>query len=361
MTLVRPSSVFAFARTIHALAGIVLCLFVAVFSLSGSLLVFKGDYLCWTLAEACERSAQSAQGLAKVTKAAEAHFPLGERRALVFASPQMGLHKLYLAGEAAAYLDANGQIVDVWTQNGRLEDWLFDLHHRLLLGKTGSVVSGVIGFASAALVLAGLVAFWPARRGLWRGLRLDQLNRVQLLSLHRNLGLLTALPAAFILLTGAFLSFPVTTRAVFERFDTAVPAQPISSAPGQIDWPPVLQAAAARFPGAELRMVVWPDQTGPVIIRLRQQAEWHPNGRTVVNVDPSTGGIVWVEDAQTAGTGRRAFNAIYPLHAGFVGGRLYDLLIGLTGLALATLSGLGAWAFGRKLFPIAPGLRARGQ
>ena len=53
--------------------------------------------------------------------------------------------------------------------------------------------------------------------------------------------------------------------------------------------------------------------------------------------------------------GRRAGHAIYPLHSARLGhglaGRLYDLLVFLTGLALAMLGGLGLFAFARHRLP----------
>src|SRR3546814_17364019 len=46
-------------------------------------------------------------------------------------------------------------------------DWLFELHHYLLAGETGKLISGAFGLAIAGLVLIGLYLWWPWRRG-WR-------------------------------------------------------------------------------------------------------------------------------------------------------------------------------------------------
>jgi uncharacterized iron-regulated membrane protein len=47
--------------------------------------------------------------------------------------------------------------------------------------------------------------------------------------------------------------------------------------------------------------------------------------------------------------GARAFNAVYPLHAAKVGGRLYDVLAAFTGFSLAMLGVLGAFSYLRTI------------
>ncbi|WP_426052037.1 hypothetical protein [Brevundimonas sp. SL161] len=79
--------------------------------------------------------------------------------------------------------------------------------------------------------------------------------------------------------------------------------------------------------------------------RLRQPGEWHPNGRTTATIGPATSQVVATSDAHALPTGIRAYNAFYPLHASSVGGWLYDWMTALSGLAMAGLGGVGAWAF----------------
>jgi uncharacterized iron-regulated membrane protein len=78
---------------------------------------------------------------------------------------------------------------------------------------------------------------------------------------------------------------------------------------------------------------------------MRQPGEWHPNGRTVVTIDPATSRVVRVLDSRALAPGLRAYNSFYPLHAASIGGRAYDGVIFASGLALAGLGGAGLWSF----------------
>ncbi|MBW8304974.1 MAG: PepSY domain-containing protein, partial [Brevundimonas sp.] len=113
-------------------------------------------------------------------------------------------------------------------------------------------------------------------------------------------------------------------------------------------------------------MASWPSAPGkPASIRLKQPGEWHPNGRTTVLIDPATSAVARVSDAQTLTRGERAVHAIYPLHAGSVGGWLYEWVTVVSGLALAALGGVGLWAFLKQRLgrtrrrPVRPGAPPR--
>src|SRR5690606_11412492 len=158
----------------------------------------------------------------------------------------------------------------------------------------------------------------------WRATRLRiwprSTRRGDLVSSHRNLGLITAVPILIFCLTGAGMVFNGQTRALLAP-GAPEPAPPPVVGTGDIAWPAALAAAQARFPDATLRMASWPAAPGtPASSRLKQASEWHPNGRTTVLIDPATSGVARATDAQTLTTGERAIHAIYPLHAGSIGG-----------------------------------------
>src|SRR3546814_7974567 len=77
-------------------------------------------------------------------------------------------------------------------------DWLFELHHYLLAGETGKLISGAFGLAIAGLVLIGLYLWWPWRRG-WRlsNARAKRPTHASHLAAHTTLGILMA-PALFL-------------------------------------------------------------------------------------------------------------------------------------------------------------------
>ncbi|MEM9750042.1 MAG: PepSY-associated TM helix domain-containing protein [Pseudomonadota bacterium] len=343
--------VFAVARTIHAYAGIVCSLVLMTIGLSGALLVFKDDYLRAALPAAREAPDLSPAALTHVLDEAEAAFTAERMRAVIFARDDFGLHKAYLTDGSAAYLNSRGAIIDAWSPNGRIEDWLLDLHHHLLAGDAGGWATGFFGLAAIALVGAGCVAYWPARRGARRGVLPRSSERLEVLSAHRNLGALVAPLVLLAVTTGVIITFPSTSRSFFDMFgeDAATAPRPQleeSAAPSAgIAWAAGLASAMEAFPAADPRIAIWPKKGGAPSFRLKQAEEWHPNGRTQIIFDPATGAPAHVKDALNLNSGRQAFNAVYPLHAAGVGGRLYDALLAAAGFALVALGALGSFAF----------------
>ncbi|WP_257839173.1 PepSY domain-containing protein [Phenylobacterium sp. J426] len=229
-----------------------------------------------------------------------------------------------------------------------VDGWLFELHHYLLAGETGMKVAGAAGLAGAALVITGIIVWIPAWRSF--GARVwpkTVTRRADLVSSHRNLGMITALPVLVLCLTGGAIVFNETTQ----KWMTTIAPGPAAPKPpkageGEVNWIRALAAAQAQFPDATLRMAANPAKPGaPASIRMKQPGEWHPNGRTVVWIDPVDERVLGAVDAMRLGSGLRAYNSFYPLHAGKVGGLAYEAVVLLSGLALAGLGGFGLWAF----------------
>lgn len=336
-------------RTAHAWAGVVLSLVLAVLGLSGALLVFKKDYLRATFAEARTPADYAPERMGAALEAIEARFSGDGLLYVMLADPDFGLHKAVFADGGAAYVDQTGAVVVRWEKNGRLEDWLFDLHHYLLAGETGKLMAGVAALAAIVLALTGLIIVAPSLRMFaWRVVPRSPARR-DLLANHRDLGVIFAAPILLLTLTGAAMVFSDQARSVLLAVtrsppSAAAPAPAVGA--GDVDWRLALEEARAAFPDATPRLASWPrSENGPASLRLRQPIEWHPNGRTYVTIDPATSRVVARADAQALNRGDRAFNALYPLHASFVGGRLYDAMSALTGLALAALGVIGAWTF----------------
>ena len=341
-------------RTVHAWAGIVAALLVAVIALSGAALVFKDDYLQASLPRFTPAEPdESAARLGELAATAERSFP-GQMRSIVFADTRLRLHRAYLRDGGGAYLDGAGVIVERWRENGRLEVWLFDLHERLLLGASGHTTAGCVALALITMVMTGVLLWLPGARAFaWR-LWPRSTARRDLLAQHRDFGILVGTPLLFVALTGAALVFPTQAKSFLNLLlspgsSAAVAPAHIScgvaSATAPPDWEQILSRARARFPTAELRVLSWPGQDGLASVRLKQPGEWHPNGRTRVALCANDRRVVVTEDALADTRGGRAYNAVYPLHAAKIGGRPYDVFIALCGLALAVLALIGAGSF----------------
>lgn len=340
-------------RLLHRWSGGLIGLLLAVLGLTGALLVHEDAFLRATVPHA--RDAQ-VQDTATLAAAATRIFAGKDRpRSVVLATPRLGLHKLNYKGERGAYAAQDGTIVAAWTSNwARPEVWLFDLHHHLFNGDAGEVVGGAAGLAGLGFVATGLILWWPARRVFHVRPWPRMARRAAIVHHHRDLGALVAPLLILSLTTGAAMNLKWFSSALRAPF-TPPAAMEAANAPPKIkggklakapDWRSMIAAAQARYPGAELRVISLPAKPGGLIaIRLRQQAEWLPNGRTMAWFDPADGRLVAARDAQALPLGSRIANLDYPLHAAKVGGLAYRLVMTVSGLTLGLLGTLAVATF----------------
>ena len=344
------------ARTAHAWAGAVLSLLLIVISLSGTLLVFKDDYIRATIDEAHNSLNPAPAVLSLITETVETRFSPGSIRSLVFAGPHLGISKLSLTSGKQIYINAKGAPVAILEDTARLEEWMFDLHHHLFAGDIGKFLTGIAGLAAAIIIITGLIALWPARRAFSFRIWPRTYTRTSLLAAHRNIGLLSALPLLVVVLTGTGIVFSSSTKSILSVFnDKEVHAHTelITAGSGDIDWDLALHLAQEEFSGARIRSIRWPQNPGdPAIIRIKQASEWHPNGRTYIMIDPANSTIINIKNAETAPRGDRIFNTFYPIHAARLGagmmGRFYDITMALFGLSMSLLGCLGLYTFLKK-------------
>ena len=341
-------------RLLHRWAGGLIGLFLAVLGLSGALLVHKDAYLRATLPHAADPPRQD---VASIAAAAEKIFAAPDApRSIILASERFGLHRLnYGDGGRGAYADQTGEIVANWTSKWeRPEIWLFDLHHHLLTGDAGELAAGIMAVVGLGFVITGVILWWPARRLFALRAWPANMSRNAVVRQHRDLGVVTA-PLLFVsLLTGVMMTLPAVEDLLLAPFTSPAAMAAASKPPAVTGGPPaadldvaaLLTAARARHPDGELRIISRPARPGGLIsLRMRQQAEWLPNGRTMFWFDPADGRLVASRDAQALPLGLRIANAEYPIHAAKVGGLPYRLVMTVSGLTLTLLGTLAVWSF----------------
>lgn len=332
---------------LHRWTGGVTGLLLALIGLSGALLVWEASWIGLPGAgDALDRDPMIIGQ--SVAAALEVRADLSR---ITFASEDMALHQAIYADDSGAYLNQAGEVVDRWVSIwGRPELWLFDFHHYLFAGDTGKIVTGALGVLLAAFTLTGMVLWWRTRKKFELRLWPKRLTKSAVIRQHRDIGAVASpllLMAAF---TGTMMIFPEVSQWILapvaeEEEATTVPTG--VRAPGSdTDWPGLLTMAQRAFPDAAPRRIMMPSESGaPVVLRMKQDFEWTPNGRTYVYLDPASGKVLSVIDPKDGDTATAITEKYYPVHAGKVGGFLWKILLTFGGFALSILGLLATWSF----------------
>jgi uncharacterized iron-regulated membrane protein len=333
---------------LHRWTGAIVGLLLAVIGLSGTILVWEEMWI--GLPGAGDHLGRDAVALGAAVDAAIAIDPALSR--ITFADDGMALHQaIYLDG-GGAYLTQAGAVVDRWDSLwGRPELWLFDLHHYLFLGEAGKYTTGVLGLLLLAFSITGLILWWRTRKTFKFRLWPARMSRPAIVRQHRDLGVVASPLLILAALTGSFMVFPAMADALLTPWaDPArTPPEPPTGAGAmtpQTDWRRLMVNAQAAFPAALPRRLMLPKRPGaPAVLRLRQDFEWTPNGRTYVYLDPATAEILGTEDPATGDMASAISEKFYPIHAGKVGGLAWHLAQTFVGLTLTLLGTFTFWTF----------------
>ena len=305
----------AVLRWVHATLGLFAACYLLMAAATGSLLLFKPEILA--LAHP-ELGSVPADTIGQAQRLAQSLEP-GSFTSIKFPDETLRAFIVYLPDNRTALYDPTS-LAPLDDRFGlvRVMDWLFELHHYLLAGETGKLVSGAFGLAIAGLVLIGLYLWWPWRRG-WRlsNARAKRPTRASHLAAHTTLAILMA-PALFVAaLSGAAIVFNTPATALLTGlFGKKDPAIEVPAAAGDLDT-----LARAAFPDAAPRLYIPASEPGETVtLRLRQPAERHPNGRSTFAWDPATHHAATATSEPESGAGNRLYNLLYPLHIGVLGG-----------------------------------------
>jgi uncharacterized iron-regulated membrane protein len=231
---------------------------------------------------------------------------------------------------------------------------LFELHSALLLGDTGKAVLTLAAGAYLFLLVTGLVLWWPRRwpptlKVHWRAGTLRAT-----LDLHNLAGAVLGVVIAVAVASGAYMAWPPLRGLVSQAFGQAPVkppriASPPSPAGGQASLDDLVRKARSVDPQGMVGYVQVPlERSQPVRVRLKLPDDPHPNGLTSVWLHPATAEVLKVARWSQLDAGSRLVSVVYPLHTGALGGPVHEILVGVTGLALATLGATGLLLWGRR-------------
>lgn len=344
-------------KWLHLWTGLTAGTVFAVVALTGTVLAFQRELLLAAHPEWTQRPLPS---LAQQGVAFERIVRDWSARGLNSAdlpSSRLPVWQAYFANGERRYFDAaSGELLLARSKHDDAVLWLRDLHTHLLAGESGEQVLGVFGLIAVFLLLSGLYLWWPRRHALASSLRWHAGPPTRRwLSWHRSSGALLLPLLLLVTVTGVAMVYNKPTRSalrwIFDDGAEVVPPVPIPAQSRDIDWPALLQAADGQLAGSELRRVALP-KPGNALVSLRARAagEWHPNGRSVIWMDPYRLQAVQVHDATAQDIGARISEAMYPLHGGFIGGRAWQWAVAAIGLlpAFLLVSGFLFWRARRR-------------
>lgn len=325
---------------LHRTLGLLCVLYVLMASATGSLLLFKNEILGLVhhqLGPPPPNVIDQAQLLAQ-------RLPSGSFRSIKFPDEALSAFVVYLPHYRTALYDPHTLVPlpDRFGAN-RIFDLIFELHHYLLAGETGTIISGAFGIMIVALVSIGIYLWWwPWRRRWSIGHAVPRRpTRTWRLYAHHTLGILAAPVLLIAAATGAAVIFHKQAQSALVALLGNGTGPQLQQARGTL-----AEVTRKAFPGATPRVLIpAPAKGGPVTLRVRMEKELHPNGRSSVSYDSMARRALESSAEPDSGTGNRAFNLLYPLHIGSLGGITMRLLW-LLGAVLAFVSawqGLRSW------------------
>ncbi|WP_432770910.1 MAG: PepSY domain-containing protein [Sphingopyxis sp.] len=336
--------------TLHRWTGGLIGLVLALLGLSGTILLYEHLWI------GVPGSGDPLRGdLATVAATTERLMATPGAQGIIYADDRFGLHQLRFAEGAGAYASQSGDIVTRWTsQWERPELWIFDFHHHLFAGDSGEWVIGVAGLSGLFFVISGAILWWRTRRTFQLRLWPKRMSRPSIVMHHRDLGIVVAPLLLISIVTGTMMIFRPFALGVVVPFgpvaETAKALEPPKYSGGPLtetpDYTAMLTEAHRRFPAAEFRILSLPRKANdPISLRMKQPAEWLPNGRTTLWFDAATGAVLASRDALAMPGGAQAFNMAFPIHASKVGGWAWHILLTGSGLSLTLLGSLAVWSF----------------
>lgn len=251
-----------------------------------------------------------------------------------------------------AWLDpATGKVLDTANTRDELINVMHRLHGSLLITTPGlgRKIVGWMGWAMTVSCLTGLWLWWPRNNKVVRGLRWRR-SPSTMNNLHHMFGFWVLIPLLVVSLTGVYISFPATSRALFgvAEWQTGPrPPRPVPPPPLPVQTTPIdaaVAAATAEKPGLTLASISLPTEG--------RRASWRVQFAPVGDGEPQTVQIGDKDGAvQTArGPGGEArADALSPLmrkiHDGQDTPFLWQLLVFLTGIAppLLGVTGTVMW------------------
>ena len=225
-------------------------------------------------------------------------------------------------------------------------DWLVDLHHNLLFGRTGRQAVGVVGIILFVVSGSGLLLSL-LRKPSFESLitvRTGGPRRLFYYELHRATGLWAYAFLTLLSFTGIVLAYPGTFRAVLGKPVTILNPKH-SETQSFKPLSEYLTVGRTELPEAELTEVRLPKSPdGPINVRFRVASDLGTVGRNEIVMN-AAGGVLGIRRNALESAGVRLQASFTPIHYAEVGGLAVKLIWSLAGIAptLLFVTGILFW------------------
>ncbi|CAI3805322.1 PepSY-associated TM helix domain-containing protein [Rheinheimera sp. MM224] len=332
------------AKKLHRVFGLILALWLVPASLTGAVLLYKNSLLQWLYPQLQQPLITDLAIWGKVLDT----LPQTDYNFVRLATTERPWLELARLDGTLEYWSASGQLLLSRSQYEDFIGWFYEFHLHLFSAELGEQIMGVLGLLALLLIGSGLWHSWPRHWG-WRLWRLPL--SAPAIRWSRQWHFVIAFWATPLLLlsvlSGTAMVYNQQVQQglswLFRDVEAKTAQIEMSAYPvTQSQWVLWLPAAQQQLPEGVLRLVSFRKKTEQELsIRAQLSAEWHPNGRTLIKLDPASSSVLSVQKATEMGQGKQLSQLIYPLHMAAVGGDFYKVLLLLTGFIPLILWVLG--------------------
>ena len=250
-----------------------------------------------------------------------------------------------------AFVDSHRGII---LRQGNYEDlggsfirWIYAMHYSFLLGRIGQAICAIVGILLLLTIVSGLVVYRKyIRKVILFQVPLYKQGRRLYSSLHRVMGVWSALINIVLLITGVWMNIPVF-QPLFSDHQTMEQKRASFTAKPNLDK--LLDYCKVAAPGFEPIAINIPkDDKSPILVRGHlSSTTFFLFGGKASNFafDPVHATFMEQFDIEKADFSKKISWAIYQLHIGGFGGYLVKFIYALIGLtpALLALTGTYLW------------------
>lgn len=327
--------------TLHKYCGLVASLLILVQALTGMAIVYRDGLARWLDPVAMARRTTGADlSPGMILLAAQHRFPGAQVRRLVFPKSDDGVYFVWLGGDGGAVTYAtidpgNGAVIssgNIWRYP---VEAALSLHYQLLGGKMGTAIVMLTGLSLLALIVSGLVYWWPRGNRLLKALvvRRNIPARFAVRQLHRSVGVIVSMLLGISAVTGLVM--------VVDLLQGSAPNPAWPAGAQRLERADrAFRLASAEFPGYPVRDIRMPSpERMNVYFRT---VERNPESASSVAIDLPSLRIVGRNDARLS---TDPLVTLLSIHNGkWVGpvGKMVVFVLGI-GLAFLAITGPLGW------------------